>query len=333
MEHHKRASLTRIGRGALALALGHGVLSPAQAQTFPDKPVRVVVPFAPGNTLDQALRLVSEQVKKNTGQPLIVDNKPGGSGLIAAQAVLSAPADGYTVLLSNLSMFGINPYTFSKLPYDAQKSFRHVTGFVGASMALVVHSSVPANNLKEFIDWVKAQGSSTVSYASWTAGNTSHFAGVILNQRAGLNLVHVPFNGTPPAVQNLVGGQVQSAFLPPLAVKAHAEAGKVKVIAVTSPQRSPLFPQVGTFREQGYPDLEISIWSGLAVPAATSDTVVARLYAEFDKALQAPEVREKFRAFDFDNLSTPPDEFTRFVQQDGKRWAEAVRISGFKASE
>lgn len=334
MQDNKRTTLARLGRGALALALGAGVLPLAQAQApaFPDKPVRVVVPFAAGNTLDQALRLVSEQFKKNTGQPLIIDNKPGGSGIIAIQAVLNAPADGYTVLLSNLSMFGINPYTFSKLPYDAQKSFKHVTGFVGASMALVAHSSVPANNLKEFIDWAKGQ-STPVSYASWTAGNTSHFAGVILNQRAGLNLVHVPFNGTPPAVQNLVGGQVQSAFLPPLAVKAHAESGKVKVLAVTSPQRSPMFPQVGTFREQGYPDLEISIWSGLAVPAPTPDAVIARLYTEFDKALQAPEVREKFRTFDFEDLSTPPETFTRFVQQDGKRWAEAVRISGFKASE
>ncbi len=332
MHTTKRNLLRTLGQGALALALGASGLAMAQAQTFPDRPVRVVVPFAAGNTLDQALRLVAEQFKKSTGQPLLIDNKPGGSGIIAAQAVLGAPADGYTVLLSNLSMFGINPHTFSKLPYDAQSSFRHVGGFIGASMALAVHHTVPANNVKEFVEWAKLQGDK-VSYASWTAGNSSHFAGVILNQRAGLKLMHVPFNGTPPAVQNLVGGQVQSAFLTPLAIKPHVESGKVKVLAVTSPQRSPLFPQVGTFTEQGYPDLEIYIWSGFAVPASTPDAIITKLNAEFNKAMAAPDVREKLRAYDFEPIIMTPEAFTAFVQKDGKRWAEAVKISGFKATE
>lgn len=332
MQTTKRRALRTFGHGALALALSASGLASAQTPTFPEKPVRVVVPFAAGNTLDLALRLVGEQFKKNTGQPLIIDNKPGGSGIIAAQAVLSAPADGYTVLLSNLSMFGINPHTFSKLPYDAQKSFKHVTGFVGASMALAVHHTVPANNLKEFVEWAKPQGDA-VSYASWTAGNSSHFAGVILNQRAGMKLVHVPFNGTPLAVQNLVGGQVPSAFLPPLAVKQHVDSGKLKVLAVTSPQRSTLLPQVGTFTEQGYPDLEIYIWSGFAAPSQTPDAVVNKLNAELNKAMNQPEVREKFRSYDFEAMAMTPEAFTAFVQKDGKRWAEAVKISGFKASE
>lgn len=325
----KRKSLSALLAAATFLWGGAGT---AQAQGFPERSIRVVVPFAAGNTLDQALRVVSEQFKKNTGQQLLIDNKPGGSGIIAAQAVMSAPPDGHTLLLSNLSLFCINPYTFGKLPYDPEKSFRHVTGFVGASMAFAVHAGVPANNLREFITWAKAKGKSA-SYASWTAGNSSHFAGVILNERAGLNLVHVPFNGTPPAVQNLVGGQVESAFLTPLALKQHAESGKVKVLAVTSPKRSPLLPQVPTFTEEGYPDLEIYIWSGLAAPAGTPDAVIARLYTEFDKAMRNPEVQEKFRSFDFEALPMKPDEFTRFVQKDSKRWAEAVRLSGFKASE
>ncbi len=331
MNPQRRHALSTLMAGACVLALGASHI-PATAQTFPDRPIRIVVPFAPGNTLDQALRVVSEQIKKSTGQPLVIDNRPGGSGIIAIQTVMNAPADGYTLLLSSLSMFGINPHTFTKLPYDPEKTFRHVSGFVGASMAFAVHASVPANNLREFVAWAKTQGK-TVSYASWTAGNSSHFAGVILNQRAGLEMEHVPFNGTPPAVQNLVGGQVPAAFLPPLAIKQHVEVGKVKVIAVTSPQRSPLLPQVGTFREQGFPDLEIYIWSGLAAPAGTPEPIIARLNAEFDKALRQPEVREKFRAFDFEPILMKPEEFTRFVQNDSKRWAEAVRISGFKASE
>ncbi len=316
--------------GGLALALATGVS--ARAQSFPDRPVRVVVPFAAGNTLDNALRQVAEEFKKNTGQPMLVDNKPGGSGIIAAQAVMNAAPDGYTLLMTNTSMLAINPYTFSKLPYDPDKSFRPVTGFLGASMVMAVHASVPANNVQEFVRWAKAQ-SGVVSFASFTAGNSSHFTGVILNQRAGLNLVHVPFNGTPPAVQNLVGGQVHAAFLPVMAVKTHVESGKVKVLAVTSPQRSPLLPQVATFKEQGYPDLEIYIWSGISAPAGTPDAVIQRLNAEFDRVLRLADIRDKWRAIDFEPLPMKPEEFQRFVQADAKRWSEAVRISGFKASE
>jgi tripartite-type tricarboxylate transporter receptor subunit TctC len=250
---------------------------------------------------------------------------------VAVRAFQQATPDGYTLLMPNTSMLAINPHTFSKLPYEADKAFRHVTGFVGASMVMAVNSAVPANNLQEFVAWAKTQP--TVSYASFTAGNSSHFAGVILNQRTGMNMVHVPFNGTPPAVQNLVGGQVHAAFLPLLAVKPHVEAGKVKVLAVTSPQRSPLLPQAPTFREQGQPDLEIYIWSSIAAPPGTPDAVVQRLNAEINKAMLAPEVREKWRAMDFEPLVMTPESLGRFVTADSNRWAEAVRISGFKASE
>jgi len=252
----KKRNFLSLAATALLLTAGHNAR--AQTQAYPDRPVRVVVPFAPGNTLDNALRQVAEEFKKNTGQSIVVDNKPGGSGIIAAQMVMQAPPDGYTLLLSNTSMLTINPHTFAKLPYDPEKSFKHVTGFLGASMVLAVNAAnVPANNLKEFITWAKAQPGG-VSYASFTAGNSSHFAGVILNQRAGLNLLHVPFNGTPPAVQNLVGGQVHAAFLPMLAVKPHMESGKVKVLAITTPKRSALLPNVPTFTEEGFPDMGIS---------------------------------------------------------------------------
>ena len=329
MNPQRRNLLTTLG----ALGLSLGGLPAAHAQTFPDRPVRVVVPFAPGNTLDAALRQVAEEFRKNTGQQLIVDNKPGGSGLIAAQAVASAQPDAYTLLLSNVSLLAINPLTFSMLPYDAVKSFKPVTGFLGTSMVLVVNAAnVPSTNLKDFLAWSKTQ-SSPVSYASWTAGNSSHFAGVILNQRAGTNLLHVPYNGTPPAVQNLLGGQVHSAFLPLLAIKPHLESGKLRALAITSPQRSPLLPQVPTFVEQGFPDLNIYIWAGLSAPAGTPDAAISRLHAEFDKALRSKEIGDKWRPIDFEPLPMTPAEFDRFVQTDAKRWAEAVRISGFKASE
>ena len=306
---------------------------PAHAQAvFPDKPVRVVVPFAAGNTLDTALRQVAEVFKQNTGQTIIVDAKPGGSGIVAAQAVMQAPPDGYTLLLANTSMFTINPHTFSKLPYDPEKSFKPVTNFLGAALVMAVNASVPANNLAEFVAWTKANAGK-VSFASFTAGNSSHFAGVIFNQRAGVDMIHVPFNGTPPAVQNLVGGQVNAAFVPLLAVKPHVDSGRVKLLAITTPQRSPLAPNLATFREQGYPELDIYIWSAIAAPAGTPDAIIARLNAEFVKALRSAEIREKWSAMGFEPLPSTPEEFTRFSQTESRRWAEAVKISGFKAAE
>ena len=317
----------------LITALTLCALGSATAQGFPDKPVRVIVPFAPGNTLDAALRQVGEVFRANTGQPLVIDNKPGGGGLIAAQALLQAPADGYTLLLANTSLLTINPHTFSKLPYDADKSFKPVTNVLGSAMVMAVNAEhVPAHNVAEFIAWAKPLGDK-VSYASFTAGNSSHFAGVILNQRAGLQMVHVPFNGTPPAVQNLVGGQVNAAFLPRLAVKPHVDSGKLRVLAVTSPTRSPLMPGVATFREQGFPDLEIYIWAALVAPAATPDAQIAKLNAEFVKVLKSETIREQWRAMDFEPLPSTPDEFRSFMQAESRRWAEAVKISGFKASE
>ena len=318
----------------ILLSLMLGLLSTwTQAQNFPERPVKVVVPFAAGNTLDNALRQVAEEFKKNTGQAIVVENRPGGSGIIAAQAVMQAPPDGYTLLLSNTSMLTINPYTFAKLPYDPEKSYKPITGFLGASLVLAVNATnVPASNVKEFVAWTKAQNGG-VSFASFTAGNSSHFAGVIMNQRAGLNMVHVPFNGTPPAVQNLVGGQVHAAFLPLLAVKPHVESGKVKVLAVSSPQRSPLMPDVATFTEQGLPDLEIYIWSGLSAPANTPDAVINKLQAEFAKVLKSQVIIDKWRESDFEPLPFTPTEFQNFTRKDAKRWQEAVKISGFKAAE
>ncbi|MEI8265111.1 MAG: tripartite tricarboxylate transporter substrate binding protein [Betaproteobacteria bacterium] len=305
----------------------------AQAQTFPAKPVRVIVPFAPGNTLDASLRQVGEVFQRNTGQPIVIDNRPGGAGIVAAQALLQSPPDGYTLLLTNTSMLTINPHTFSKLPYDTEKSFKHVTNFLGATMVFAVNAAnVPPNTMAEFIAWAKPQGPK-ISYASFTAGNSSHFAGVILNRRTGTELTHVPFNGTPPAVQNLVGGQVHAAILPLLAVKPHMESGKVKVLAVTSPQRSPHMPGVPSFTELGLPEMEIFIWSSLAVPAGTPDTVVTRLNEEFVKALRTEEIREKWRQVDFTPLPTTPQEVSRFVQAESARWAEAVKISGFKVQD
>ncbi len=321
---HRAAMLAGIAVLALSTAVA--------AQDFPNKPVRVFTPFAPGNTLDTALRIVSEKFKETTGQPLLIENKPGGAGFIAAQAGAQAPPDGYHLLLAGAGMMAINPHTFSKLPYDPEKSYRPVTNFLGTALVLAAHPSLPANNLAELVAHARANPGK-VSYASFTAGNPSHFAGVLFNQRAGIDMLHVPFNGTPPAVQNLVGGQVNTAYLPLLAVKPHVDAGRVKVLAVTSDKRSPLLPNVPTFEESGYPDFIIYTWAALVAPAGTPDALVQKLNAELTRALRTDDVRDKFRAMDFVPLPSTPEEFTAYMRRDSKRWQEAVRLSGFKSQE
>lgn len=324
---HRRSILVSAALGAL------GVPSAALANPgYPERPIRVVVPFAAGNVLDIALRQVAEEFKKTVGQPIVVDVKPGGAGLIAAQSVASAPPDGYTLLLSTISMLTINPFTFSKLPYDSDKSFRHVTGFYGTPMVMAVNANVPANNLKEFIDWAKKQ-TTPVSFASFSPGNSSHFMGVILNQRAGIDMVHVPYNGTPPAVQALLANQVSATFLPMTAVKAHVAAGKLKILAVSNEQRSSHAPGVATFKEQGFPDLMVYVWSGISAPAGTPDAIVAKLNAEFTKILRSPEIRAKWAETDAESMPMSSTEFTTYMHGDAKRWAEAVRLSGFKANQ
>ena len=226
----------------------------------------------------------------------------------------------------------VNPHTFKSLPYDPERSFRPITNFLGSSMVMAAHLQAPGANLQEFLTWAKANPGKS-NFASFTAGNSSHFAGVILNQRAGIDMLHVPFNGTPPAVQNLLGGQVQTAFLPLLAVRPHLESGKVKVFAVTSPQRSPLLPHVPTFRELGFPELEIYIWAAIMAPAATPDAIAQRLNTEFTRALRTDEVRNRWQAMDFATLPSTPEAFTAYMRGESQRWSEAVRLSGFKSTE
>lgn len=323
----RRSILKAIGAGPLALAL-----PAARGQAFPSRPVRVIVPFAAGNVIDVVLREVGEQFVTGTGQPIVVDAKPGGAGIIAAQLAKTAPPDGHTLLICNTTMFTINPHTRANLPYDPDKDFKPVTGLFGASMVMAVNSSIPVNTFAEFVQWTKANPK-TVSFASFSAGNSSHFTGVILNERAGIDMLHVPFTGTPPAVTALLANTVQVAFLPMMAVKPHVDSGKVKVLAITTPARSSHIPDVPTFRELGYPDLEIYIWAGIVAPARTPDAVIERLNTELTRILRSKEIKEKWSRRDFEPLPYTPDELRALFQSESRRWAEAVRLSGFKATD
>jgi tripartite-type tricarboxylate transporter receptor subunit TctC len=318
-------------QAATALCAGSW-LGPGSAATFPDKPIHILLPYAAGSLMDAALRSVAEEIRVAAGQQLLIESKPGGAGLIAAQAVAKSAPDGYTLLLANTGLYSINPHTFKKLPYDPEKSFTPITNFLGTSIVLATTTDLPAKNLHEFIAYAKANPGK-VSFASYSPGNISHLAGVILNQRAGIEMLHVPYMGTPPAVQNLLGGQVTSAFLPLLAVQPHVKAGRVRVLAVSSPKRSLLMPEVPTFREEGFPDLERYAWVAVLAPAGTPAPIVARLNELFINALNSTRVRAQWRDMDFEPLPSTPAEFLAFARADSKQWAEAVKISGFRAEE
>lgn len=320
----RRTILKAIGAGPLALGLPN-----ARGETYPGRPIQVMMPFTAGNTLDICLRQAGEPFRVQTGQPIVPVAKPGGAGIIAAMSVKSAQPDGYTLLLCNTTMFAINPHTFASLPYDPFKDFRPVTNMLGGAMVLAVSSNVPAKSLGEFIAWTKANPGK-VTFASFLAGSSAHFAGVILNDRAGIDMLHVGYNGTPQTVTALLADTVNAAFVPIMAVKQHVESGRVKALAITSPHRSSHFPDLPTFRELGFPDLEIYIWTGLAAPAKTPDAVVAKVNAEFTQILNRQDIKDLWNGIGWEPLPSTPEAFESFYRAESKRWAEAVKLSGFR---
>jgi tripartite-type tricarboxylate transporter receptor subunit TctC len=319
-----RRIFARIALLALAVAS-----APLSAQDFPAKPIRMISPFPAGNVNEIVMRIVGDRFKEVTGQPFVYEYKAGGAGVISAQALIQSPPDGYTILLCTSGMTSINPHAFSKLPYDPVRDFTPITAAIRTQLVFAAHTSVPANTLAEFIAYAKANPGKT-SFASFTAGNPSHFAGVILNQLAGIDMLHVAYKGTPPAVQDLLGGQVMTAFVPITSVKPHVEAGKLKAFALTG-ERSPLMPGVPTFKELGYPKMEIYAWTGFMAPAGTPSAIVQRLNREFTAALRMPEAQAKMRAIDLEPIPNSPEEFATMMKADTERWRDAVKASGFRA--
>jgi tripartite-type tricarboxylate transporter receptor subunit TctC len=327
MTQGTRSTFARIAKlAALATAIA---CTPAFAQDFPAKPIRMISPFPAGNVNEIVMRIVGDRFKEVTGQPFVYEYKAGGAGVIAAQTLMSSAPDGYTILLCTSGMTSINPHAFAKLPYDPVRDFTPVTAAIRTQLIFAAHTSVAAGTLADFIAFAKSNPGKT-SFASFTAGNPSHFAGVILNQLAGIDMLHVAYKGTPPAVQDLLGGQVMTAFVPLTSVKGHVEAGKLKAFALTG-ERSPLMPGVPTFKELGYPKMEIYAWTGFLAPAGTPPAIVQRLNREFTAALRQPEAQARLRAIDLEPIPNSPEEFAAMMKADTERWRDAVKASGFRA--
>jgi tripartite-type tricarboxylate transporter receptor subunit TctC len=304
---------------------------PAFAQgAYPDKPIRLVVPYPPGGFTDILGRLIAGKLQTTLGQSVIVDNRGGGGSSIGTAFVARAPADGYTLLLVAPD-FAINESLMaSRLSYDARKDFTPVIRAAWSPMVLVTHPTVQAANVGDLIKLAKANPGK-YSFASGGTGTGSHLALELFKTRAGVNLVHVPYKGVGPAMTDLLGGQVAGAFLQYAAARPHIESGKLRALATPSGKRSPAMPQVPTVAETGLPGFDVEPWFGIVAPAGTPAPIVSRLNAEIAKAMQDTEVREKLTAGGAIASISSPEEFGRFIDTEIVRWGEVVKASGAKA--
>jgi len=303
--------------------------SPAHAQSYPSKPIRFVVPYPAGGPLDTIARLLGAKVGESVKQAVVVDNKPGAGGNIGADIVAKSPADGYTILMGAVATHAINPTLYKAIPYDSIKDFAPVTQVASTPNILVVHPSVPGANVREFIAHAKANPGK-LNFGSGSTGSAGHLAGELFKSMAGVDMVHIPYKGAAPAMQDLVAGQIQLMFDNLASALTQVRAGKVKALAVTTAKRTPFAPDIPTIAESGLPGFDISTWFGVFAPAGTPREALDRLHAEFAKALAAPDVREKMVNMGAEPVGNRPEEFAAFVRAEAEKYGGVIKASGAK---
>lgn len=311
-----------------SVALAVAALS-AGAQAFPTKPVTIVVPFSPGGATDIMSRLLAERLHKRLGQPVIVENKPGGGTMIASEHVAKAAPDGHTLLLAASSL-GIAPNLYAKVSYDPIKDFAPISQVASVVHVLVVHPSLPAKNVGELVTWLKANPAKA-NYGSVGAGTSTHLEAELFNSVAGVQMQHIPYKGSAPALADMVGGQLQVMFDAYASSGPFIKDGKVRLLAVTTAQRSKSLPDTPTVAESGLPGYEAMPWLGLVAPARTPPAAVNKLYAELHEVLKEPEVQARFRGLGLDIIGSKPEEFSSFLRGDIVKWAKVIKDSGAKA--
>ena len=294
----------------------------ALAQAYPSKPVRLVVPYSPGGGADNAARILATRLSTTLGQTVVIDNRPGGSGMIGAQAVAQADPDGYTVLY-DASAFAVNP-ALRKMAFDPAKDLMPVSLAVTVPNLFVVPPNAPYKTVQEFVDYAR-KNPGKLTYASYGAGSAAHLIGELLKARAGIDLLHVPYKGGAPALTDLMGGQVDAYFANAASGMNYVKSGKLRALAVTSGKRMAAMPDVPTLAESGFKDFEVLEWNGFFVPKGTPNEVVARLAKEVQAAVKDPATREKLQGLGLDPVGSTPEAFGRFVQAEMTRWAGLVK--------
>ena len=323
-------------RRQIVAALGGLALAPlaplANAQAFtPGQPIKVLIGVPAGGTQDVLTRAIAEQVRDTLG-PLIVDNRSGAAGRIAVEAVKTAAPDGRTLLLGTASMMTMFPSAYRQLSYDPIKDFVPIINAARFELALVVHKDVPANTLAEFITWAKAQGDK-LSFASYGAGTPSHFLGEMLNRAAGLKMVHVPYRGSTPARQDVMGGSVPVYFDTIGGAQQLLPSGRVKVLATSGDKRSPLMPNLPCFAESGYKDVVATAWFAYYAPLKTPQPIVEKLRAEFTRAINSREVRQQLLQNGMYPVGDNSDALLKTMREDTARWAGIMKAVNFQAND
>jgi tripartite-type tricarboxylate transporter receptor subunit TctC len=308
----------------LALLLCSAAVS---AQTWPTKPVTIVVPWPPGGPSDIAARPMAKGLSDALGQTFLVENKGGAGGNLGTASVTKAAPDGYTLLITSSAPIVINPSLYKRMPFDPQKDLIPITNLIRVPLVLVAHPSVPANTLKELVAYINAQGGK-FSYASAGNGTPQHMTGELFKSVAKLDMIHVPYKGSAPAINDLLGGHVPIMFDSMVAITPHIKSGKVKAIAISSAKRSPQFPDVPTFAESGYPQVESYAWYGFFAPAGTPKELVAKINAEALKAMKTPEFQRTLADTGSDFVGDTPENFKAFVEAESQKWSKVVKLSG-----
>ena len=316
-------------RRLIAMAL-FSIALLAQAQSYPTKPIHLIVPFPPGGGNDTVARAIAQQLGPDLGQPMVIDNRPGAGGSVGAELAAKAPPDGYTLFLAGVGSHAVNPNVHAKLPYDPVKDFAPITLLASAPSVLVVNPAVPARTIAEFTAYARANPGK-LNYASNGAGSAAQLAAAMYETMAGVRMVHVPYKGIAPAMTDLMGGEVQLMFGTIVALVPHVQAGKLRALAVTSRKRSPLLPDVPTLAESGLSDYQAGSWYGILAPAGTPREIIERLHGAMVKALKQPDVAKRLAAEGAEVIGSAPEEFAAHIRSELARVGDVVRAAGIRA--
>lgn len=317
----------------LVAAIGLGAIHPGSAQA--QEPLKILVGFPAGSGLDILTRLIAEQIRIDTGTPVIVDNRPGGGGRIAAEVVAKAEPDGKTILSAPIVTTAFMPFVYKKLSFDPMKDLAPITRLGNFQFALATNNDVPAKSVKDFIAWVRANPGK-VNYGSLSAGTPSHFLGAMFNRATGIDMQHIPYKGSAPVNIDLQSGQIQATFNTTVSTMELYKGGKINLLAVTGGARSPSLPNVPTFKELNLnlgPMEDAELWYGFLAPGKTPAPVIAQLNAWIVAALKNPQVRQKITALDIQVVTDTPEAFAKIVADDYKRWGEVIKSTGFTLDE
>ena len=319
-----RHSWSAICAGLAALVLACPL---ALAQQWPAKPVRIIVPFPPGQAADIIARLLAEKMSPALGQQVIIDNRPGAGTMVGSELAAKSPPDGYTYLAGGSSALTINPFLYSKLAYDTLRDFAPVTQMVSIAFVLCVNPSLPVHNVPELVKLAKARPGQ-LTFGSTGNGGTNHIALALFASRTGIELVHVPYKGAAPSLADLVGGQIAMVAETTPTVLPHIKAGKIRPIGVLSLKRIPFLPDVPSFDEQGVKGYDITTWTSLVAPAGTPPAILDRMNAEAVKAIKSPDVQQRLTDMGFVGVGSTREQFGAFLKSELAKWANAVKISG-----